>query len=643
MSVKRFLSLLATFVLLAVPAAAGTGHWTPIGPSGSFFHASPVYTHPGAPGTVWINLYKSADRGISWSWASAPLPADFETLAADPSAPGAVWVAGSSAFLHSKGNGAPWVRVSNSTYVTELGTERPGSIIAAQETPGAVYLTTYQRLLGSLDGGITWRTLLGASDGRRVLNVIPAAPGILYVITEVSTASFTEQRLLKTRNNGRTWTEIACPATSPSGCGFVQLVTSQGAVFATTYAGGAGLLRSPDGGRTWHRVLGGIPGEPSVLSLLKNAQFPGTLWAITGYPTTLWLSLDNGVTWTRRNEVPVSRLAASGPEGSVLYAYSDAGLARSLNGGRTWVDAFPVISDPDRPPSRISFQKGNPSRMAFVYGHELFLSNNGGKTWKWMPKAPGGMNGVVIDPADPNRMYAAGFYQGAVTTNGGQTWSRMGPPEYVELLVRGRGQTLFAGGYGVFRSRDNGKTWLRVLAETSPRNRDAAQIVQKLVVDPANPDFVYALVFLDEEFYPNHGPMNGLPSILWQSRDGGTNWQKIAVDLDAFALDSESSRLWMVRGSGVFASDDRGAHWRLMSQAPVDVDSYWITDLVAPPGLPGTLYLTGGPGLLRTRDEGRTWEIAATGGGMLLELAPDDPRTVFGMTHEGLFQTRLPE
>jgi photosystem II stability/assembly factor-like uncharacterized protein len=250
-----------------------------------------------------------------------------------------------------------------------------------------------------------------------------------------------------------------------------------------------------------------------------------------------------------------------------------------------------------------------------------------------------------MDPANPNILQTAGASGVGTTANGGRTWSTR-YTDYAELLVRATPKILFAGGYGVLRSRDNGKTWTRVVPESSPRAPRATQIAQKLVVDPAHPDLVFALTFLDEDFYPNHGPINTYYhplSNLWRSQDGGRTWKSIARDLDAFDFDAPSSRLWIARRANLLVSPDLGTSWQPMAQVPWDPNTYSVTDLVAPPGLPGTLYLAGGPGLLRTRDEGRTWETVAPGGYMLLTLAPDDPRTVFGMSHEGLYRLRLPE
>ncbi len=73
---------------------------------------------------------------------------------------------------------------------------------------------------------------------------------------------------------------------------------------------------------------------------------------------------------------------------------------------------------------------------------------------------------------------------------------------------------------GVFRSRDGGKTWDRVLF------RDEKTGAADLVIDPKNPDVLYASLW--EVFRTPHSLSSGGPgSGLFKSTDGGGTWTEI--------------------------------------------------------------------------------------------------------------------
>jgi photosystem II stability/assembly factor-like uncharacterized protein len=120
---------------------------------------------------------------------------------------------------------------------------------------------------------------------------------------------------------------------------------------------------------------------------------------------------------------------------------------------------------------------------------------------------------------------------------------------------------------GVFRSRDSGATWDKVLYVD--QNTGASCIV----VDPANPDIVYASLWearqgpweFGNEYSGTHGG-------LFKSVDGGATWRKLTNGLPALVTQvnlavaaSDSRRLYAAAASGrevrIFRSDDAGESW----------------------------------------------------------------------------------
>ena len=637
--------LCALWVSAAAPAAAGQGRWTPVGPGkGRFEHAIvSVVPDPVEPGAVWAGLplgglYRSTDQGTHWRWAGRPFAGqNLRAVAADPSAAGALWAATPDGLFHTADQGAHWSLVSGGAFTASLGGDEPRELSAVPGSPTAFYVRTARRMVASVDGGQSWQTVFDSGEVDTIMEqaVVPATPPALYVWT----AGPTGWGLFGSPDGGRSWTSLtSCPALLE---GLQRIAASRDAFYVVAINDRLGLLRSRDGGKTWRSVLGERPGQPFVvLDVTVDPRSPRTVWALGGPrgevqdDLTLWVSRDGGNRWRKRNLPPFLPDLAIGPD--ALYAFTRDRLARSLDDGWTW---SPVFSMPleESPPSRLSFHAGNPSHMTFVVGYRIFESEDGGRSWRQI-ESPG-YNDVWADPAHPGRMVAVGSDVG-ITTDGGRSWKRPFSGLYAELLVSAGGRTLFAGGCGVTRSRNGGRTWQAVLPCSSRRDPDLGRFVQKLEVDPAHPKVVYALTFLDRDFYPNHGPMNGRPSLLWRSRDGGSTWKQIASELDAFALDRSRSRLYVSRGLDLFVSDNGGDTWRSLPQMPAPV-----TDLAAPAGLRDTLYGADSPALRRSRDGGRTWETFDQGippGRYLLTVHPVDGRTVYALSREGLFHMTLP-
>jgi hypothetical protein len=146
----------------------------------------------------------------------------------------------------------------------------------------------------------------------------------------------------------------------------------------------------------------------------------------------------------------------------------------------------------------------------------------------WTSLGPGNIGGrtraLVIDPVDPQTMYAAGVAGGVFkTTDGGASWrptsdllpniavsSLAMDPTNRSVLYAGTGEQ-WAGdgvrGAGMFKTTDGAATWTRLDATNTPD----FYMVNRIVVSPNNPARVYAAT------------ING----VWRSLDGGATWQNI--------------------------------------------------------------------------------------------------------------------
>ncbi|MBT8220015.1 MAG: exo-alpha-sialidase, partial [Bacteroidia bacterium] len=179
----------------------------------------------------------------------------------------------------------------------------------------------------------------------------------------------------------------------------------------------------------------------------------------------------------------------------------------------------------------------------------LYKSTDGGKTWK---KTLGdaewsGATDIVIDPTNPNRLYAA-------------TWQRH------------RTVAAYLGGgpkSGIHRSEDGGETWTKL---TSGLPKNAGKI--GLALSPFNPSQIYAAV---ETIRTKGG--------LYMSTNRGNSWTKQSDMVsggtgphyyqELYADPHQEGRLYLMNNT-VLISNDHGKTYERMNERNKHVDSHAI-------------------------------------------------------------------
>ncbi len=637
------LSLVFLILLWAAPAQAGVGAWTPVGPgTGWVSGIASITVHPGSPGTVWAGmpqggLYRSSDRGVNWQWAGGPFiswqTAGVSAVTADPSRPGALWAATQTGVFRTTDSGSHWVQLNGASYTAALNNASPNGLAAV---PGVLYVVTFQRLLASTDGGRTWQILYDSAGNGSLVSFAthPTAPRVLYLSLSADPSS-----LLQSLDGGQTWATVpSCPP------GVEQIVLSPTAVYVAVAGDAAGLLRSTDLGRTWRPVLGGtLSRQFDVVSVAVDPRAPRTLYASgffsgSAQDSGLWVSRNAGGSWTKAGSTATRALRIDSAAG-VLYGSTlgnRGGLQRSLNGGAAWTTVLtPPNSESEA--AQITFRPGDPAHAALAVGFTLYRSLNGAASWK-LSNSLWGVYDVDLDPSDPNRLIAATSSSIYLSENAGQTWQRAtsGDLWYLELLTRLDAQTLLAGGVGIYRSGDNGRSWQTVLPGW-PTGTDTGRWTQKIVVDPVHPSTIYALTFVANLELP-HGPLAGAwPSILWKSTDSGRTWKKITLNLRTFAVDAITSRLYGVRDRQLLASADGGKTWKSIGRTPNNAD-----DLVIDPTDSNVLYTA--PTLWRSRDRGATWTLVNDHWSpAVLTFDPRNTRTLYGADRWSVYTIMVPD
>ena len=227
-------------------------------------------------------------------------------------------------------------------------------------------------------------------------------------------------------------------------------------------------------------------------------------------------------------------------------------------------------------------------------GGGVWRTTDAGQTWECISDGyfGGSIGAVTVSPSDPNVLYVGEGEQtvrGNVSsgwgmwrsTDAGKSWTHIGlknsehisrirvHPDNPDLVYVAAMGNLWKPNEqrGVFRSKDGGKTWEKILYES-----DKAGAVD-LILDPNNPRIIYASTW---QIKRNGYRMDsgGPGSKLWRSFDGGDTWEEITDKpglpggvwgISGMAISPvNSDRIWVIiehKKGGVYRSDDGGETW----------------------------------------------------------------------------------
>lgn len=295
--------------------------------------------------------------GSSWSVEACLQDQVLESVAADPSDPGRLYVGTQgSGVWRSEDAGRTWEAAGGGVphdHVTALALQR-----SEDSDLGVLYAGTEPSTLSrSGDGGETWRELPGllelpsASSWSfppkpdthhvRWIEPDPHRPGKLYVAIEAGA-------LVRTDDGGKTWRDRVSggpidthqAATHP---------TEEGRVYS---AAGDGYFESEDGGERWsnpmdglqHRYLVGVGVDPADAGsvIVSAASGPYAAYNPGHAEAYLYRRTDGGPFKRVTEGMPAgrgtvaSRLATHPEEAGVFYAANNHGLFRSEDAGMTW-------------------------------------------------------------------------------------------------------------------------------------------------------------------------------------------------------------------------------------------------------------------------------------------------------------------
>ncbi len=356
-----------------------------------------------------------------------------------------------------------------------------------------------------------------------------------------------------------------------------------------------------------------------------------------GYATSgVWMTDDNGSTWT-----PIFDDQASSSIGDIAVAPSNpdvlwvgtgeanlfrasmpgVGVYRSTDGGRTFAHAgltdthtiARIVIHPTDPDTVYVAASGHGWTENEMRG--VFKTTDGGATWSKVlyRTAAAGAIDLVMDPADPDTLYAA-FWQ--------RTRRKWSDPR----VEPGQSES------GLWKTVDAGKTW-QPINEGLP----AAPFRGRIGIDVAhaNPNVLYAFV---DNYEPGRAPLQDehdaygrriaeariKSAEIYRSDDKGKQWRKVSASSEYMTrhsgtygwvfgqirVDPVDENTIYSLGLDLNVSRDGGKSFTELRGMHGDHHGLWID-----PQKPSTLLNANDGGFYSSADGGKTWSFAVRAGG----------------------------
>jgi len=266
-----------------------------------------------------------------------------------------------------------------------------------------------------------------------------------------------------------------------------------------------------------------------------------------------------------------------GQSQTFYVSMASGGVWKTENNGITWKPVFDgegsfaigvIELDPSNPNTVWVGSGENNAQRSVGYGDGVYKSVDGGGSWKNMGlKDSGHISMIRFHPEDSNIVYVAA--QGPLWNSGGDR--------------------------GLYRSRDGGANWERIL------DIDENTGINEFVINPANPDEIVASSYQRRRHVwtlINGGPGSG----IHKTTDGGVTWNKVkgglpGGDLGRIGLAAAPSEPGMIyaiieandKDKGVYRSTDFGESWDKRSDHLTNSPQYY-NELYVDPKNPERVY-----------------------------------------------------
>ena len=288
----------------------------------------------------------------------------------------------------------------------------------------------------SMDAGKSWKNM-GLADTQHFSRIVihPGNPDMVYAAALGHLFSSNAERgVFKSSDGGRTWTKSLYRNDHTGAVDLVMDPRDPNVLYAAMYDGArhpwhlddggpeSGIYKTTDGGANWTKLANGLPaGTIGRIGIDICRTHPDTIYAV----------MDNFNSMTRpAGTGRGGRGGGVGPIGGEVY--------RTDDGGRTWHRTSAEGEDVSRKAgysfNQITVDPNDPER-AFITGSNMISSRDGGKTWAGLGAYGrgdlvfrgtfGDFRSLWIDPLDSEHMIATSDGGVSISYDGGRTADHM--------------------------------------------------------------------------------------------------------------------------------------------------------------------------------------------------------------------------
>lgn len=394
---------------------------------------------------------------------------------------------------------------------------------------------------------------------------LTAQPTIAQSLSEETLANLEYREIGPTRQSGR-FVDIAVPSDDPH---TFYIATASGHLWKTTNRGITFDVLFNDQPDIFS--IGAIAIAPSDSNILYLGSGEANNSRSSYWGNGVYKSTDAGESWTNVG-LPMSqhigRIVVHPTNPNVVYVASlgplyseggERGLYKSTDGGHSWermlnhrsegqdVGVVDVVMDPTDP-NTLYAATYDKVRLPWTFdlggpGSRLFKTTDGGENWiqigQGLPEGMLGRIGVDVYHSDPNVLY--------VTIENANKEGMSDQERRQELLDHMSSRGMIGG--EVYRSENAGMNWEKVSPDDQSIGGGPAYYYGQIIIDPNDSDIVHVL-----------------SAASWGTYDGGETWERrpygFGGDDHALWINPNDSRhiiLGYDHGMGI--SYDGGKNW----------------------------------------------------------------------------------